>query len=91
LGHSDSADQDSFSEGLLDCPHYTRPENYQGQEVPEVLLSGNHEKIRRWRLQQSLVRTQQRRPELLDRLELNKEQQALLREVSNALADDDKG
>ncbi|MGX4677211.1 tRNA (guanosine(37)-N1)-methyltransferase TrmD [SAR92 clade bacterium H246] len=91
LGHSDSADQDSFAEGLLDCPHYTRPENYQGQEVPEVLLSGNHEKIRRWRLQQSLVRTQQRRPELLDRLELNKEQQALLREVSNALADDDKG
>ena len=59
--------------------------------MPEVLLSGNHEKIRRWRLQQSLVRTQQRRPELLDRLELNKEQQALLREVSNALADDDKG
>jgi tRNA (guanine37-N1)-methyltransferase len=91
LGHSDSAEQDSFAEGLLDWPHYTRPESYQGQEVPEVLLSGNHEKIRRWRLQQSLVRTQQRRPELLDRLKLNKEQQALLREVSNALADDDKG
>ncbi len=91
LGHGDSAGQDSFAEGLLDCPHYTRPENYQGQEVPEVLLSGNHEKIRRWRLQQSLVRTQQRRPELMDRLELNKEQQALLRDVSNALADDDKG
>lgn len=91
LGHGDSAGQDSFAEGLLDCPHYTRPENYQGQEVPEVLLSGNHEKIRRWRLQQSLARTQQRRPELMDRLELNKEQQALLRDVSNALADDDKG
>jgi tRNA (guanine37-N1)-methyltransferase len=91
LGHGDSAGQDSFAEGLLDCPHYTRPENYQGQEVPEVLLSGNHEKIRRWRLQQSLARTQERRPELMDRLELNKEQQALLREVSNALADDDKG
>jgi tRNA (guanine37-N1)-methyltransferase len=59
--------------------------------VPEVLLSGNHEKIRRWRLQQSLARTQERRPELMDRLELNKEQQALLRDVSNALADDDKG
>ena len=72
LGHSDSADQDSFAEGLLDCPHYTRPEDYQGQVVPEVLLSGNHEKIRRWRLQQSLLRTQQRRPDLLDRLELNK-------------------
>ena len=91
LGHQDSADQDSFADGLLDCPHYTRPEEYEGQGVPDVLLSGNHEKIRRWRLQQSLVRTQQRRPELLDRLKLNKEQQALLREVSNALADDDKG
>jgi tRNA (guanine37-N1)-methyltransferase len=91
LGHSDSADQDSFAEGLLDCPHYTRPEDYQGQVVPEVLLSGNHEKIRRWRLQQSLLRTQQRRPDLLDRLELNKEQKALLKEVSAALADDDNG
>lgn len=91
LGHSDSADQDSFAEGLLDCPHYTRPEDYQGQVVPEVLLSGNHEKIRRWRLQQSLLRTQQRRPDLLYRLELNKEQKALLKEVSAALADDDNG
>jgi tRNA (guanine37-N1)-methyltransferase len=91
LGHSDSADQDSFADGLLDCPHYTRPDDYQGRAVPEVLLSGNHEKIRRWRLQQSLLRTQQRRPDLLDRLTLNKEQQALLREMSAALADDDKG
>ncbi len=91
LGHSDSADQDSFADGLLDCPHYTRPDDYQGRAVPEVLLSGNHEKIRRWRLQQSLLRTQQRRPDLLDRLMLNKEQQALLREMSAALADDDNG
>ena len=91
LGHKDSADQDSFADGLLDCPHYTRPEHYQGLEVPEVLLSGNHEKIRRWRLQQSLVRTQQRRPDLLDSLRLNAEQQALLKEVSDALADDDNG
>ena len=91
LGHEDSADQDSFAEGLLDCPHYTRPDAYAGQKVPEVLLSGDHEKIRRWRLQQSLVRTQQRRPDLLDRLELNKEQQALLKEMSTALADDGKG
>ena len=91
LGHKDSADQDSFADGLLDCPHFTRPEDYQGQAVPEVLLSGNHEKIRRWRLQQALLRTQQRRPDLLDRLELNKEQQALLKEMSAALADDDKG
>ena len=91
LGHSDSADQDSFADGLLDCPHYTRPDDYQGQAVPKVLLSGNHEKIRRWRLQQSLVRTQQRRPDLLDCLKLNKEQQTLLKEMSAALADDDKG
>jgi tRNA (guanine37-N1)-methyltransferase len=91
LGHSESAQQDSFADGLLDCPHYTRPEDYQGRIVPEVLLSGNHENIRRWRLQQSLVRTQQRRPELLDRLPLDNEQQALLKEMSDALADDDKG
>ena len=91
LGHQDSADQDSFAKGLLDCPHYTRPEDQHGQQVPAVLLSGDHEKIRRWRLQQSLVRTQQRRPDLLDRLELNKEQQALLKEASTALADDKNG
>jgi tRNA (guanine37-N1)-methyltransferase len=91
LGHQDSADQDSFANGLLDCPHFTRPEQQDGQQVPEVLLSGDHERIRRWRLQQSLVRTQQRRPDLLDRLELNKEQQALLKEVSAALADDKQG
>ena len=54
LGHAQSAEQDSFTEGLLDCPHYTRPEVYEGRRVPEVLLSGNHEKIRRWRLQQAL-------------------------------------
>lgn len=91
LGHQDSADQDSFANGLLDCPHYTRPEQQNGQQVPEVLLSGDHERIRRWRLQQSLVRTQQRRPDLLDRLALNKEQEALLKEVSAALADDKQG
>jgi len=91
LGHSDSASQDSFAEGLLDCPHYTRPDSYQDLQVPDVLLSGNHEKIRQWRLQQSLLRTQQRRPDLMDRLELNAEQLALLKEVSDALADDGKG
>ena len=91
LGHSDSASQDSFAEGLLDCPHYTRPDDYEGHPVPEVLLSGDHEKIRRWRLQQSLLLTQQKRPDLLDRLSLSKEQQVLLREVSAALADDDNG
>ena len=91
LGHSKSATQDSFADGLLDCPHYTRPDSYEDLKVPEVLLSGNHEKIRQWRLQQSLLRTQQRRPDLLDRLELNTEQLALLKEVSDALADDGKG
>jgi tRNA (guanine37-N1)-methyltransferase len=91
LGHQDSADQDSFANGLLDCPHYTRPEEQDGRQVPAILLSGNHGKIRRWRLQQSLVRTQQRRPDLLDRLMLNKEQQALLKEASAALADDKNG
>ena len=91
LGHQDSADQDSFANGLLDCPHYTRPEEQNGWPVPAILLSGNHEKIRRWRLQQSLMRTQQRRPDLLDRLALNKEQQVLLKEASAALADDKNG
>ena len=80
LGHELSAQQDSFSDGLLDCPHYTRPELYEGQAVPEVLLSGNHEKIRQWRLKQSLGRTWQRRPDLLEALELTNEQQRLLTE-----------
>jgi len=78
LGHAQSAQQDSFSEGLLDCPHYTRPEVHDGQTVPDVLLSGNHEKIRRWRLQQALGRTWQRRPDLLEKLDLSDEQQRLL-------------
>src|SRR5690606_35505743 len=60
LGHADSAEEDSFTDGLLDCPHYTRPELYAGKRVPEVLLSGNHEHIRRWRLQQALGRTWER-------------------------------
>ena len=65
LGDAESASQDSFVSGLLDCPHYTRPENYEGSVVPEVLMSGNHARIRRWRLQQSLGRTWLRRPDLL--------------------------
>jgi tRNA (guanine37-N1)-methyltransferase len=80
LGHKESANQDSFAEGILDCPHYTRPDKYEGLDVPEVLLSGNHEKIRQWRLKQSLLRTKQRRPDLLDKLELNDEQIALLKD-----------
>lgn len=80
LGHKDSAAEDSFEEGLLDCPHYTRPELVNEQEVPKVLLSGNHEEIRRWRLKQQLGRTWKRRPDLLDGQQLNIEQQRLLEE-----------
>ncbi|MBI3897933.1 MAG: tRNA (guanosine(37)-N1)-methyltransferase TrmD [Gammaproteobacteria bacterium] len=80
LGDEDSATEDSFVSGMLDCPHYTRPELYEGQTVPEVLLSGDHERIRRWRLKQALGRTWLRRPELLARLTLTKEQQKLLAE-----------
>jgi tRNA (guanine37-N1)-methyltransferase len=80
LGDEDSAQQDSFVEGLLDCGHYTRPEEYAGRTVPEVLLSGDHARIRRWRLKQSLGRTWLRRPDLLERLPLNNEQKQLLEE-----------
>lgn len=80
LGHQDSATEDSFFEGLLDCPHYTRPEELDGQQVPAVLLSGNHAEIKRWRMQQQLGRTWERRPDLLDKIELSPEQQTLLSE-----------
>jgi tRNA (guanine37-N1)-methyltransferase len=80
LGHHLSAEQDSFAEGLLDCPHYTRPEHYRGRAVPDVLLSGNHEVIRRWRLKQSLGRTWLRRRDLLQKVELSDEQNTLLAE-----------
>lgn len=75
-----SAVEDSFAEGLLDCPHYTRPESYEGLAVPDVLLSGNHEKIRRWRLKQALGRTWQRRPDLLEVRSLSSEEADLLAE-----------
>jgi len=65
LGHELSAEQDSFSDGLLDCPHYTRPESWRGQEVPPVLLSGDHARIERWRRAQAIERTRRRRPDLL--------------------------
>jgi tRNA (guanine37-N1)-methyltransferase len=81
LGHKKSAVEDSFTSGLLDCPHYTRPETYQNQSVPKVLLSGDHEKIRQWRLKESIKRTQQRRPDLLNNLALTEEQQAILRKL----------
>jgi tRNA (guanine37-N1)-methyltransferase len=80
LGHAGSAEEDSFTDGLLDCPHYTRPEVYEGKHVPEVLLSGNHEHIRRWRLMQALGRTAERRADLLDCRSLSGEEQKLLAE-----------
>ncbi|MCG6900040.1 MAG: tRNA (guanosine(37)-N1)-methyltransferase TrmD [Gammaproteobacteria bacterium] len=80
LGDADSAQQDSFMEGLLDYPHYTRPEEIEGLRVPEVLTCGNHADIRRWRHKQALGRTWQRRPELLQDLQLDEEQQLLLNE-----------
>ena len=84
LGHADSAEQDSYVDGLLDCPHYTRPEEIEGSAVPEVLTSGNHELIRRWRLQQALGRTWLRRPDLLEGRRLSSEEQVLLDEFIRA-------
>ncbi|MBM7455289.1 tRNA (guanine37-N1)-methyltransferase [Oceanisphaera litoralis] len=78
LGDMASAEQDSFSEGLLDHPHYTRPEQLAGMAVPKVLLSGNHAEVASWRMQQSLGRTWLRRPELLNNLALTDEQEQLL-------------
>lgn len=78
LGNSESAQQDSFVQGILDCPHYARPEEYNGQRVPDVLLSGNHQAIAKWREQQALGRTWERRPELLEKIELTDAQQQLL-------------
>jgi len=78
LNDEDSAVEDSFVDGLLDCPHYTRPVVYEGMAVPDVLLSGNHAEIRRWRLQQSLGQTELRRPDLLAARALSKEESRLL-------------
>lgn len=80
LNDEASANEDSFAAGLLDCPHYTRPEVYEACAVPDVLLSGNHEAIRRWRLKQALGRTWQRRPDLLERRVLSSEEARLLAE-----------
>jgi tRNA (guanine37-N1)-methyltransferase len=80
LGDAASAEQDSFVEGLLDCPHYTRPEVVEGKSVPDVLMSGDHAKIARWRHKQALGRSFMRRPDLLEKLDLSDEQQKLLDE-----------
>ncbi len=83
LGDADSAQEDSFMDGLLDYPHYTRPEEIDGLRVPDELIGGNHADIRRWRSKQALGRTWQRRPDLLETLQLDKEQQVLLNEFIN--------
>jgi len=80
LGHDESAQQDSFVDGLLDCPHYTRPESINDLSVPKVLLGGDHQAIQKWREKQSLGRTFQRRPDLIEKLDLTDEQKALLQE-----------
>ena len=85
LGDAESASQDSFVSGLLDCPHYTRPEAYGEVAVPPVLLSGNHSEIARWRLKQALGRTWQRRPDLLEQRALSAEERALLDEYKKEL------
>ena len=86
LGDEDSAQQDSFVNGLLDCPHYTRPEVYAGEKVPEVLLSGHHAEIEKWRLKQALGRTWQRRPDMLAQRQLTKQEARLLAEYQQEQA-----
>ncbi len=89
LGHTESAQEDSFAQGLLDCPHYTRPEMVAGMPVPKVLLSGDHAAIASWRMQQQLGRTWQRRPDLLEQITLTQEQEQSLAEFIR-LADSSK-
>ncbi|WP_408058206.1 tRNA (guanosine(37)-N1)-methyltransferase TrmD [Uliginosibacterium aquaticum] len=80
LNDADSATEDSFVAGLLDCPHYTRPDNYRGVLVPSVLMSGNHAHIKRWRLKQALGLTRRKRPDMLEGRELSREENLLLEE-----------
>ncbi|MFZ1318167.1 MAG: tRNA (guanosine(37)-N1)-methyltransferase TrmD [Candidatus Nitrotoga sp.] len=86
LGDAESAQQDSFVAGLLDCPHYTRPEIFKGEGIPEVLLSGHHAEIEKWRLKQALGRTWQRRPDLLAQRQLTKQEARLLAEYQQEQA-----
>ena len=81
LGNMSSSMGDSFSNGLLEYPQYTRPAEFRGMKVPEVLTSGNHEKIRQWRMYQSLKRTWERRPDLLEQAKLSREQQIMLQDI----------
>ena len=81
VGDDQSVEEDSFSRGLLDYPHYTRPAEFGGLKVPDVLLSGHHAEVRRWRKKQALARTLARRPELIDEAALDEEERALLKEL----------
>jgi tRNA (guanine37-N1)-methyltransferase len=83
LGSETSAANDSFSQGLLDCPHYTRPPEFRGMRVPEVLLGGNHAEIARWRRREALRKTKKSRPDLLEKIELSKSDRALLEEIED--------
>ena len=85
LGNEESAKTDSFSAGLLDWPHYTRPEKFEGKKVPQTLLGGNHNEIRRWRLRQALGQTWLRRPDLLEKRQLSEEESLLLDEFKEQL------
>ena len=83
VGDRESVEQDSFAQGILDYPHYTRPAEFEGRRVPDVLLSGHHAEVRRWRMKQALRRTLERRPDLIDEDALSREQQDLLDESSD--------
>jgi len=83
VGNSSSVEEDSFFRGLLDYPHYTRPEELRGMRVPEILLSGHHEKIRKWRKEQALRATLSKRPDLLRSAELDDEAREILRRIEN--------
>ncbi|MFW5787075.1 MAG: tRNA (guanosine(37)-N1)-methyltransferase TrmD [Halanaerobiales bacterium] len=91
LGAEDAHEKDSFFAGLLEHPHYTRPRTFRGKEVPEVLLSGHHARIRKWRLKMALKRTLLRRPELLDEKNLSSEEEKLLKEIMNDLVGESNG
>ncbi|MHB8113118.1 MAG: tRNA (guanosine(37)-N1)-methyltransferase TrmD [Bellilinea sp.] len=87
LGDPDGAQDDSFASGLLEYPHYTRPAEFRGWRVPDVLLSGNHAKIERWRRDQALLRTLRRRPDLLEKFELNKKDREFLKKLEQEEVD----
>ena len=84
LGNYESAQEDSFSQGLLDCPHYTRPAEFEGMKVPDILLSGHHENITHWQREQSLKRTAERRPDLIKNVELSTEDVAYLNSLKES-------